>query len=107
MCSVSDSPCCAQGCQQHLGNLEPVVPCGAVQLRALDLWGKRTDRRVKGWLRIHGGFMVGEGETLKAGIRAEMDLWLGEAEKEFVVASGSAKVAEFVARLLCERLPGV
>jgi len=50
---------------------------------------------------------VGEGETLKAGIRAEMDLWLGEAEKEFGVASGSAKVAEFVARLLCERLPAL
>ena len=46
-------------------------------------------------------------EKLKAGIRAEMDLWLGEAEKEFGVSSDSAKVAEFVARLLCERLPAL
>jgi len=51
---------------------------------------------------------AGEGsEKLKAGIRAEMDLWLGEAEKEFGVSSDSAKVAEFVARLLCERLPAL
>ena len=49
----------------------------------------------------------GEDETLQAGIRAEMDLWLGEAEKEFGVASGSAKLAQFVARLLCERLPAL